>query len=90
MSVTLEGSLIRLEGDCPVEDAEALVGLICAQPGRAVDVSHCRYLHSAVAQALIALRPALVGASLDEALEAWVFGPLKASTPGAPRPGSVR
>ena len=60
MTVRLDGNLIRLEGPCRVEEAEVLVGLLQAEV-RAVDVSRCQALHSAVAQVLLAFAPPLIG-----------------------------
>ncbi|CAN7619032.1 hypothetical protein LJR164_004598 [Phenylobacterium sp. LjRoot164] len=61
MSVRLDEDVIRLEGDCPVDDAEPLAALLDASPGRPVDVTGCGRLHSAVAQALLHLGPVLQG-----------------------------
>jgi hypothetical protein len=65
MSVRLDGDLVRLEGHCHLEDAEALVSLLQAEPGRRVDFSACRQLHAAVAQALLALAPECVALPED-------------------------
>ena len=39
MSVRLEGAVIRLEGECRVEDAEALLSLLQEDAGRVVDLT---------------------------------------------------
>lgn len=67
MSVRLDGELIHLEGDSPVADAEALVGLL-QRGARRVDVSACRQMHAAVLQALLAFRPAMQGRLEDSFL----------------------
>jgi hypothetical protein len=54
MSVRRDGSAVRLEGECRVEEAEALVALLQGGGIESADLSGCRRLHSAVAQALIA------------------------------------
>jgi hypothetical protein len=64
MTTRLDGELIRLEGLCRVEEAETLAGLLAAG-GRTVDLSECEAMHGAVAQALLAFRPALAGAPRD-------------------------
>jgi hypothetical protein len=67
MTVRLDGELIRLEGDCPVEDAEALAALL--QRGlRAVDIAQCGRMHGAVAQALLAFGAEPFGAPRAEFL----------------------
>ena len=65
MTVVLEGGVIRLHGDCRVEEAETLLQLLQADAGRAVDVSACRHLHGAVVQVLLELSPPIQGAPDD-------------------------
>lgn len=69
MSVRLDGDLVRLEGDCHLEDAESLTGLL-ASGGRTVSLDGCRRLHGAVLQALLTLRPRTTGRLDDPQLEA--------------------
>ena len=52
MTVRRDGDVIRLEGDCPVEDAEMLVGLLEGGVGRTMDLSQCGSAHSAIIQSL--------------------------------------
>ena len=61
MSVTVEDGMIRLSGRCAAEDAESL--LVALQEGkeRIVDLEGAQKLHMAVAQVLLAARPALRG-----------------------------
>lgn len=59
MSVRAEGSTIRLEGACGVEDAEALLVALQETEGSSVDLSATTYLHLAVAQVLAAAQPAI-------------------------------
>ena len=63
MSVFLDDGVIRLEGDCPVEEAETLVGLLQGACVSGADLSQCRHLHSALVQALLAFRVRIVGES---------------------------
>lgn len=67
MSVRLQGGVVRLEGACPIEDAEPLTALLQADGRRPVDLSACHAMHAAIAQALIAFAPPLIGQPLDEA-----------------------
>ncbi len=63
MSVFMDNGVLRLEGDCPVEEAETLVGLLQGAGASDVDLSQCRHLHSALVQALLAFRVRIVGKS---------------------------
>jgi hypothetical protein len=47
MSVRLDDDVIRLEGRCHVEDAEPLLLLLQADPGRRLDLSQAESIHSA-------------------------------------------
>jgi len=57
MTVRLDGNVVHLEGVCDLEDAETVAGLLFGVPGRIVDLTQCRRLHAAVAQALLASAP---------------------------------
>lgn len=72
MSVRLEGNIIRLEGRCHVEDAEPLLVLLQAQPGRIVDCAGAETLHTAVIQVLIALGHPVLGETSDGFVRKWV------------------
>lgn len=73
MSVRLDGDVIRLEGDCHVEQAEALVRLLQEDRERQVDLSACRQLHSALAQVLLAFGSAVGGNPDDPFLRELVL-----------------
>ncbi|HEV2596348.1 MAG TPA: hypothetical protein VGU01_14230 [Sphingomicrobium sp.] len=60
MTVAVEGSIIRLSGRCPAEDAEVLLELLAGGAGD-VDLTDCSYLHGAVVQLLMAMRPTITG-----------------------------
>jgi len=79
MSVHLEGDVIVLEGPCRVEDAEPLLSLLQAGPGRTVDLTRTEHLHAAVLQILMALRPNIRGAGKDTFLQAWIAPVLAAA-----------
>lgn len=64
MSVRVVDGVIHLAGSCPVEDAEPLLAALldgCAQ----VDLSGATRMHMAVAQLLVARRPAIAGVPPD-------------------------
>jgi len=54
MSVQLADGMIRLDGDCPVEDAETLLALLQEHQSASVSLRHCTRLHLATAQVLLA------------------------------------
>ena len=72
MSMRLDGDIIRLEGRCHVEDAEPLLVLLQAQPGKVVDCAGAETLHTAVIQILIALGCPVSGATSDGFVRRWV------------------
>lgn len=65
MTVRLDVDIIRLEGDCHVEQAEALVQLLQDDRRRTVDLTGCQRVHAALVQALLAFKPKIQGAPAD-------------------------
>ena len=63
---------VRLEGDCPVEDAEPLQRHLIAHPESVVDWRACTAAHTAVVQILLAARPVLRGPPENEFLRNWI------------------
>lgn len=61
MTVARDGSLILLQGVCRVEDAEPLTALLQSISDSTLDLSACEGLHAAVAQAILAFRPRIIG-----------------------------
>lgn len=57
----MDQGVIRLEGRCRLEDAEMLLNLISEDRKRPVDLAACTYMHTAIAQLLLALRPEISG-----------------------------
>ena len=66
------GAPIRLEGVCPVEDAETLASLILEDPDAAVDWTACTRMHTAVYQVLLRLQPTVLGPCGDPFVDAWL------------------
>ncbi|GJD31409.1 hypothetical protein PMNALOAF_2666 [Methylobacterium adhaesivum] len=66
------GAKIRLEGICPVEDAETLLALLLDDPQASVDWSACTRLHTAVYQILLSLQPGVVGVCADPFVTRWL------------------
>lgn len=65
MTVLRDGSIIRLEGVCRVEDAEPLTALLQGVSDSTLDLSTCEGLHAAVVQAILAFRPVTIGVPDD-------------------------
>jgi hypothetical protein len=54
MTVRLDNGVILLEGDCTIDDAEALLRHLLATPGAQVAWRGCEKLHAAVLQVMLA------------------------------------
>lgn len=74
MTVRQTEDAIILEGRCGVEDAERLLLALQERPGTAVDAAGVQKLHMAVAQVLLALRPAIRGVPDSPFLARNIFG----------------
>lgn len=57
MVVKEDGGVIRLEGNCTIEEAEDLHRWLGEQPGAQVDLRPCTHLHAALLQLLLVWRP---------------------------------
>lgn len=78
MSVWLkDDKVVVLDGDCPSEDAEPLLGHLLT-PGRTVDWRECDTAHTAVVQVLIAARASVLGPPRGSFLRLFVEQALKA------------
>lgn len=73
MSVRLDGTVIRLEGECRVEEAEPLLALLQEAAGREVDLGAAGPLHTAVVQVLLALRPRIRAIPGDAFTARWLL-----------------
>ena len=80
---TADGA-IRLEGDCPVEEAETLLALLLADPEAMVDWRSCGSAHAAVAQVLLALGRPVLGEPADPFLRRWIAPLLPAGDAAGP------
>jgi hypothetical protein len=72
MTVRLETTVIHLEGECRVEDAEPLYALLRDGAGRSVDLSMAGHLHAAVVQVLVLLQPRVEGPVGDPFTARWL------------------
>lgn len=66
------GAPIRLEGVCPVEDAETLALLILEDRAASVDWTACTRMHTAVYQVLLRLGPSVLGTCGDPFVDRWL------------------
>jgi len=73
MSVTFDGRVISLDGDCGVDEAEALFNLVHRNPGVPVDIGSAGAVHTALWQVLLALSPPVVGQISDPFLVRWII-----------------
>ncbi|MCB8883664.1 hypothetical protein ACELLULO517_25670 [Acidisoma cellulosilytica] len=78
MSVIVEVNRIRLTGRCGVEDAEALLTALQANPAYAIDLADCRTLHTSIVQVLLVSRSKIIAEPVELALRRWLL-PLLAS-----------
>ena len=77
MSVRVDNDRVCLVGNCPVEDAEALLHAL-QEGSRPVDIGQAERLHTAVVQVLLVARPEVVGTPADAFLRVHLV-PLLAS-----------
>lgn len=63
---------VELVGDCPIAEAEILLGLLLENPDAAVDWRGCEGAHTAVVQVLIASGRPVLGPPVDPFLSQWV------------------
>ena len=87
MSVRRDGDIIRLEGECHVNDAEALTALLDGDLAAAtVDLSQCLRLHGAVLQALLVFGPPVTGQPAYAFLAQWIHPALLSAHEDQVRP----
>jgi hypothetical protein len=77
MTVRRDGEIIRLEGDCGVEDAETLVALLQGDETPTVDLGQCRHAHTAVVQALLSHGAQVSGAPDEPFMRDFVLPQLR-------------
>jgi len=79
VQVAASGAIL-LQGNCPAEDAEALLQHLLTAPDATVDWSACESAHTAVIQVLIAAKPRLMGKPSGQALTTWICPVLERAT----------
>jgi len=63
---------VELVGDCPSEDAEALLQHLLRDPATTVDWRGCTGTHTAVIQLLMCVKARLLGPPADPRLARWI------------------
>ena len=71
MTVRHVSGTIFLEGDCSVEEAEALLKAALVGPCKDIDWSACGQLHTAVLQVILATRAPVRGSCGNPWLRRW-------------------
>lgn len=69
-----DDGIILLQGVCAIEDAEALLRHLSAEPGTQVDWSACEHAHTAIIQVLMAVKPKIVGWPTDPFVGKYLTG----------------
>jgi hypothetical protein len=80
--LTLAGDVVRLTGVVRLDEAEALCAALVGHPERVVDLSGLEQAHTAAIQALLALRPPIVGEPTSRFLREHVRAALLPSPRG--------
>ncbi len=68
MPVKRRKTSVALVGVCGPEEAEHLQAALLANPGVAIDIAKCEYLHSAILQVLMASGRSIKGKPQDKTL----------------------
>jgi hypothetical protein len=87
MSVLVDGSVIRLQGNCGAEDVEPLISALEKTSLKPVDLTDAGHLHGAVLQTLLAYAPAISGSPRDSFVRTWLVpilsGPQRTKQPAS-------
>jgi hypothetical protein len=78
MPIRFDEDTAYFEGVCAVEEAEALLEWLRRQEAPKVDLSACEHAHTAVAQLIWSMRPAVVAPPPDAALALLLAGAVSA------------
>ncbi len=72
LTLQVHQNRIVLSGDCPIEDADALLNLLVTSPDLQVDLSQAGHLHAAVFQALLSRGAHAIEPAGDQFVERWL------------------
>lgn len=73
MPVTFGKTIVRCRDVCTVEEALPLLEFLRTGRNVRVDLAGCTYLHTALVQVLLAVRPRITGRPADPALARWLM-----------------
>lgn len=73
MSVRRIEDAVALVGDCSIEDAELLLGLLLDDPAAPIDLQGCGRVHTAVVQVLLAARRPVRGVPGNSLVADWIL-----------------
>lgn len=74
MPIRFAEDAARFEGVCAVEEAEPLLEWLRGREAPKVDLSACEHAHTAVAQLILAFRPAIIAPPPDAAFALLLTG----------------
>ena len=77
MTVEYRDEEAVFQGTVGAEDAEALLEWLQGRPGRRVDLTACRHLHSSSLQVLMAIHPLVAAWPEDSELATWLQSALR-------------
>jgi len=66
MPITLKKTVVVCEGMCTIEEAETLLEWLLDNPKGMVNLKKCNYLHTAIIQVLMAVKPSFSALPDDE------------------------
>jgi hypothetical protein len=85
MPLTCTETEARFDDVCSVEEALTLLEFLKATPGATVDLRRCSYIHTALLQQVLLLRPTITGWPEDPSLAGWLEPFLTEPLAGPPR-----
>ncbi len=81
MPLVFEGPQVRFEDVCTVEDALPFIEHLRTSGAAEIDLADCVYLHTALLQLLLIVRPTILAMPTDPFLARWIT-PLLEKTDG--------
>lgn len=76
MTMELRNQVAVLSDAVSIDEAETLLGWMLAEPGLALDLTHCEHMHTAVLQLLLYVRPVIQHLPNSRLLRQWLGGAL--------------
>jgi hypothetical protein len=89
MPLRCEDDTVHFEDTCAVEEALTLTEHLREHPGARADLSRCTYLHTSLAQVLLAMKPEIAALPGEPFMARWL-NPLLETPPDSPGDGLVK